>query len=71
MRRPSPETRDVDLGPGIPRMDLEPLDLPMSEVYLVVCVVCGGTGTYYELVPGLKPGDCKACGGSGQIGGGR
>lgn len=40
MRRQPPETRDVDLGPGIPRVDLEPMDLPAA----------GRAAGYYLLV---------------------
>lgn len=62
--------RQVDLGPGVPRMDLEPLDLPRDEVRPVVCVVCGGVGLRKDGETTTTQ-ECAVCGGTGRIGGGR
>lgn len=58
--------RQVDLGPGVPRMDLEPLDLPAAVPSKPPerCRVCNGHGNL-----GDGPDPCPACNGSGQIGG--
>lgn len=65
--------RQVSLSPGIPRVDVEPLDMPIEPPQPprpVVCVVCCGVGTR-TVDPKAEPWDCAVCGGSGQIGGGR
>lgn len=62
--------RQVDLGPGVPRMDLDPLDLPVDEVRPVVCYVCSGKGTR-TVDANAEPWTCHVCGGAGEIGGGR
>ena len=61
MRRQPPESREVSLGPGIPRVTLEPLDLPAAEPSKVAepaewdeqCWFCRGGG-------------CDVCDGSGK-----
>jgi len=65
--------RQVSLGPGIPRMDIEPLDLPIEPAPKTEgreCATCGGVGwvASYGLPPEQM--DCITCGGSGKRGGG-
>jgi hypothetical protein len=63
--------RQVSLGPGIPRLDVDPLDLPLSEPPApAICYVCGGRGTR-TVDPKAEPWTCNVCQGSGEIGGGR
>ena len=63
MTHQPPESRDVSLGPGIPRVTLEPLDLPAAEPS-EVCPECLGGG------PDEDGFDCPCCGGSGRQNGG-
>ena len=62
--------RQVSLGPGIPRVDIELLDLPLAPPAPVICYVCGGRGTR-TVDPKAEPWTCNVCQGSGEIGGGR
>lgn len=67
---PRPDTRVLDLGHRVPRVDLTPLDLAEPQaVSFVVCPVCGGkrTGLGSEEYGWRK---CTVCDGQGQIGGG-
>lgn len=61
--------RQVSLGPGIPRADIEPLDLPPAPPTPVVCVVCCGVGLRKDGEV-TTPQECAVCGGTGRIGGG-
>lgn len=63
------DKRTIDLGPGIPRMDIELLSAPIEAARRTVCIVCEGTGTR-TVDPQAEPWDCHVCGGSGEIGGG-
>lgn len=70
MTRQPPESRDVSLGPGIPRVTLEPLDLPAAEPATPTskCWFCNGDGR--ALDASCTEVACDVCGGSGrQIGG--
>lgn len=62
------DSRQVSLGPSVPRIDITPLDLPAEPPRQVVCIVCGGTRTR-TVDPNAEPWDCHVCGGSGAIGG--
>lgn len=66
----APDRRTVDLGPGIPRADIEPLDLPPAPPTPVVCVVCCGVGLRKD-GGATTTQECAVCGGTGRIGGGR
>lgn len=79
MRRQPPESREVSLGPGIPRVTLEPLDLPAAKPITItytppsrrVCPACEGSGS---VAVGDSAGtirSCNFCDGSGWIGGER
>jgi len=63
--------RQVSLGPGIPRVDIEPLDLPPAKPAPKAekCWLCNGTGQ--TLNSDRSPRVCGCCGGTGEIGGGR
>lgn len=62
-----PDKRTVDLGPGIPRVDVEPLDLPATEPEK--CWLCNGSGEMLDSDRRTVP--CYCCHGTGMIGGKR
>lgn len=61
--------RQVSLGPGIPRFEPEPLDLPLNPKPGERCWVCLGRGEMLNEEGDPYP--CDACDGTGQIGGGQ
>lgn len=58
------DKRTVDLGTGIPRVDIEPLSVPVAKPTAKPCHECRGTGR------GNGSGEygwhkCEGCGGAG------
>ena len=64
--------RQVSLGPGIPRVDIEPLDLVSAPAQVdvpAVCPVCCGTRLRPNPDPAAEARECSDCGGRGSVGG--
>lgn len=69
------DSRQVSLGPGIPRVDVEPLDLvnlvsaPAQVDVPTVCPVCCGTRLRPNPDPEAEASPCSVCEGRGSVGG--
>ena len=59
------DKRTVDLGPGIPRVDIEPVSVPVAKPATEPCPKCRGTGrgNGSDEYGWHK---CEGCGGAGK-----
>lgn len=62
----APDRRQVSLGPGLPRFDLEPLDLPAPKAGERCWLCLGRKGSEGPDGAWIA---CEPCDGTGQIGG--